>query len=669
MPDKPSGFGQCWQELKRRKVLGVITVYAAVAFVILQLAEILVPSLGLPDWTIKFILVVLIVGFIIAIILSWIYDIHPEGGIVKTEPAHKIKEEDIPKSSNSWKIATFISVVIIVGLVIFHIVGDRKKAHDLSGLEKSIAVIPFINDSPDEENAYFINGIMDELIINLQSIKDLRVPGRTSVEQYRKNPKPIPEISRELGVNYILEGSGQKYGNKFTLRVQLLEGAKGMHLWGESIDKEIESIENLSSIQSGIAISIADKLKSIITPEEKQLIEKVPTSSITANDLFQRGREEQNKFLLNNDNRDALERAEDFYYNALEYDSTFAQAYTGLAWVYWNKYYWKTFLSENFLDSALTLADIALTYDNQLSEAYLVRGRYYWHHGNKEKAINEFNKAIKINPNYGLAYVRKGSVYGEENLVKSIDNLHKGASLERGVLLPGIFRDLGFYYAASGFKEKAIYYYKEALKLDDDSLQYYYSLGHDEFNTRNYGKAIEFMNKCYAIDSNNRSVNFYLGQGHLWLDRYEEGLKYFKNVENLLKTADIKIPALLARIGNAYWVNGFRDEGEYYLKNALELHDQISELDRRQSTIAFQYYSSAAIYSVLGDEKKAYENLNLLNQRQLMPIWMVSNIKDDPMFDSIRDEPEFQQIVRDLEAKYQAEHERVRKWLEENDML
>jgi len=135
-------------------VLRVITVYTAVAFVILQLVEILGPSLRLPEWTMNFILVLLIVGFIITVIVSWIYDIYPKGGIVKTEPADKIEKSNIPKNSNSRKIASYISFVVIVGLMVLNIIPRTGKKEIL---DKSIAVFPFHNDSPDEEKMYFIN--------------------------------------------------------------------------------------------------------------------------------------------------------------------------------------------------------------------------------------------------------------------------------------------------------------------------------------------------------------------------------------------------------------------------------------------------------------------------------------------------------------------------------
>jgi len=222
MSTKPNKLSQFWQELKRRKVVRVITVYAAAAFVILELVDIITEPFGLPDWTLKLVVVLLSVGLIVSIMLSWIYDIHPEGGIVKTEPAGKVIAEEIPKSSSSWKIASYISFVVIVGLIVLNIAPLANNKKEI--LEKSIAVLPFKNDSPDEEKMYFINGTMEAILDNLCKIQDMRVVSRNSVEQYRDNPKPTPTVSEEMNVSYILEGSGHRDGENVRLIVQLLDG-------------------------------------------------------------------------------------------------------------------------------------------------------------------------------------------------------------------------------------------------------------------------------------------------------------------------------------------------------------------------------------------------------------------------------------------------------------
>jgi TolB-like protein len=251
---------------------------------------------------------------------------------------------------------------------------------------------------------------MEEVLINLQKIKEFKVISRTSTEQYKGPDRPtIPEIAKKLDVNYLVEGSGQKYGSKFVLRVQLITGKNERHLWGKSYDRKIQQTTDIISLQGEIARLIAGELKATITPEEKHLIEKTPTSSLTAYDYFKRGRDEHWRYHFDREkNNKLLENAKDHYLKALEYDSTFAQAYTGLAWVYWDKHYWKTLFTEQFLDSVLILANKALSFDNQLSEAYLYRGQYYSQIRKYEEAIKEFDKAIQFNPNDWIAYFWKG---------------------------------------------------------------------------------------------------------------------------------------------------------------------------------------------------------------------------------------------------------------------
>jgi adenylate cyclase len=180
MPANPSKFNQFWQELKRRKVVRVITVYAAAAFVILELVSIIAEPLKLPDWTLAMVIVLLCIGFIIAIILSWIYDVTPQS-IERTKSVKEAKEEarEKPSSLMAWKIATYLSAIVIVVLAVLHFVNRNEQSKDILELDKSIAVLPFRNDSPDVENEYFINGTMESILDNLCKIEDLRVIART----------------------------------------------------------------------------------------------------------------------------------------------------------------------------------------------------------------------------------------------------------------------------------------------------------------------------------------------------------------------------------------------------------------------------------------------------------------------------------------------------------
>jgi len=675
MSDKPNNPLNFWQELKRRKVIRVIVIYTAAALAILEAVDIIFPRMGFPDWTITFVIFLLVIGFVITVILSWIYDVTPEG-IEKTKPVHEITEKvtEKPLTVNAWKIATYISVVVIIGLIIFNIFGRRGKVEDLVILDKSIAVLPFRSLSEDPEKQYLADGAMDAILLHLSKIKDLRVMARTSVEQYRETDKTATAICQELDVAFLLEGSFQKYGDQARLIVQLIEPGKEGHIWAKEYDRNWTDI---FSVQSEVAQSIARELQAVITPVEKQLIEKVPTTNLTAYDFYQRGSEGLWKFFLMR-NREVLDRATDLFNKALEYDSTFAQVYTGLAFTKLMKSFPNiigafltsdTYVEGDFLDTVVILSDIALSYDDQLAEAYTLKGYYYTIKGLKEKAIKELNNAIKFNPNDWIAYLVTGILYCDYDLVKGLENLHLAVSINRGSELPELLRYTGIVYINAGFTEKGNLYIQEALKLDDDSIAYYRVLSFAETSRGDYEKAIEFIEKIYTEDIKDPNILWALGYNYMFNGQFEEALRYYAIFYETLKSIDQLSVNNMHRIAYVYWQKGFREEAEYYFNEQIKYSNRDNELGQLMSQLLYTYYDLAGTYSFRGEKKKAYENLRIFNQRQIELRWMVTLIKNDPLFDSIRGEPEFQQIIKDVEAKYQTEHERVRQWLEENDML
>ena len=677
MTQKLNSFERFWKELKRRKVVHVITVYAAIAFVIIELVTMVARPLKLPDWTEAFVIVLLCIGFVISVFVSWVYDITP-AGVKKTKPVSELKHADRATHavSSGWKIATYVSGVIIIALVAFNFVSRRNLNADISRLEKSIAVLPFRNESPDTTNAYFINGIMERITTNLQMVKEFRVVSRNSVEKYRNNKiKSTPEIAKELDVSYIIEGSGQKIGNSISVTTQLIKAkGKETHLWAKNYDQEIKEVNDYFKIQSEIAEKIAEALKTAIAPEEKLLIEKVPTSSLTADDLYQRGKEEERKFSLTNlsafsefsigstddpSNLKAIEIAKKMYNTALKYDSTFALAYVGLASVYWNKNYYKEYFSGNFLDSVVILAKKALLFDDQLPDAYYIQGMYYSERGSNKQALVEFDKALKYNPNYWLAYVGKGD----------IKSLQIASSLNHGPELPYIIGSLVLSYTDAGFIEIAKNNL-ENLKLIGDPIQYYRCAGYSEEKQGHGEKAIEFYRKVYNIDSTNIWSLASLGYLYSFIGQFEKSLKYYKRCVERQKVSGQLDFISSHRIGYVYFKNGYKKEAEYYFEKQIEYCNGQIKLNRPWAQELYPYYDLAGVYAFKGDKVKAYKNLKIYNQRQEPEgLWMVSLIKTDPLFNSIRNEPEFQQIVRDVEARHQALHERVRGQLEELGML
>lgn len=664
MVRKPANIEQLWSELKRRKTIRVITVYAATAFIILQLADLIMEPLRLPEWTLTFLIVLLAAGFIISALLSWIYDITPEG-VKKTDSVESVKQgrnQNQPAASVKWKITSYVSFAIIIALLAFNVI-RKDRSDEILNLDKSVAVLPFINDSPSDTNTYFINGIMQEVLGHLQTVKDLRVISRTSVEQYRNTTKSIPEIAREQRVSYIVEGSGQKYGNSFTISVQLIRAVKEDQLWSRSYEQEIRGTGDIISVQSRIAQSIVSELKATITPEEKHLIEKVHTTSLTAYDFYQRGREELVKYWIDNDNYKALEQSGYLFRKALEFDPEFANAFAGQAEVFLNKNYWKDYFSKNYLDSVLILANLALSHDDELAEAYFVKGAYYEAKGLKDKALEEYDKAIKLNPNDWLAYYGKARIYDVEDQIMCLDNLQKAALINRSdKVTPTILRLIGGKLLVTGFVDKAKTYFTKAFELDGDSAFYFSCLGGTESDQGNYEKSVEYFKRAYRNRANYTEVIRRLGENCLLNGQYKESLVYFKEYLNL-------VPDPFPLVAYSFWQNGYRKEAENYLNERLVWCNNFLSTNRPYLQVLWTYYDLASIYAFRGDKGNAIKNLRIYTQNKNCELYMLTHIKDDPLFDSMRSDPEFIQIVREMEVNYQALHEKVRKWLDGQKFL
>jgi TolB-like protein len=612
-------------------------------------------------------------------IIKWYLKYKEHRTYIKTRPSEETRQE-IKSTENVKKDITIsrkrlagilggsIGIIASVFAVLYfsNIVGSGSQTKEI---EKSIAVLPFRNDSRDSTNQYFINGIMEMITTNLQMVKELRVISRTSVEQYRNNKtKSISEIAKELDVNYIMEGSGQKYENSFSITTQLIKAkGKETHLWAKTYKQEIKEVNDYIRIESQIAQAVATELKATITPEEKQLIEKTPTANLTAYDFYQIGREELTKFEVNNYNKDALGKAENLFHEALKYDSTFAQAYTGLASVYWSKHYWNEYFSENFLDSILIFTNKALSIDDQLSDAYILRGDYYYSKGLIDKAVKEYDLALKYNPNDYQAYIQKAYIsLALEDYVATFDYACKAINRYHGGMLPKFLRDFAQLYSNVGFIDKAKYYYNEAYTLDGDSATYFRNIAGLEWDNENFDAAMIWQKKSFKIDS----VPDYDNLVRLNIEG-QHNEAYLLAVNLVKQVKDSGAPPLWHshRIGYAFWKVGKLKEADYYFKGQIKYCTESIKLGREYASSKEAQYNLAATYAFLGDKEKAYQNLSEFSKLNFFPKWWITLIKYDPLFDNIKSEERFRKIIQNMEAKYQAEHERVRKWLEGQGML
>jgi TolB-like protein len=291
-----------------------------------------------------------------------------------------------------------VVAIVVAAFFIFNIIGKRKQAEDLSKLEKSIAVLPFENLSSDEEQAWFSDGITDVIINQLSKISDLRVLGRTSTLKYKETEekKSIAEIGEELGVNFIIEGTVQRQENKMRISVQLIRALNEGHIWSDIYDREWKDIFD---IQSDIAQRIAMELKTALTPEVKEQIEKSQTNNPEAYNLYLQGR-----FHWYKRTEEGLNKSVEYFEKALAADPNYALAYAGLADAYFIQTWWRWIPWIEGHTRAKEYALKALEIDKNLAEAHTVLGGILnWNDWNFEEARKELLLAVKLDPNFAIA--------------------------------------------------------------------------------------------------------------------------------------------------------------------------------------------------------------------------------------------------------------------------
>jgi TolB-like protein len=564
----------------------------------------------------------------------------------QTEKKQEISEPaPVPKKNKKTPI--IVSSVIALALIILGILFIPKFFKPSEEIEKSIAVLPFRNESTDQENSAFVNGLMEKTLNNLQLIKDLRVISRTSVEQYRDQTKSIPEIAKELGVNYIVEGSAQKYGNAFSLSVQLIEADKREdHLWGKSFEQEIKEVDDILKIQSEIAQAITNELKAFITPEEQQLIDKVPTTNLTAYDLHLQAQDFYYKYIFTND-RSYLDKVSQLAYISLELDPEFALAYYWIGmsslsdrelWGYTRAFY---------LDTALFYFDKALELDPTLSDAYAYRGVYYFEKGRKEKAIDDLEKAITISPNNSVGYGWLGLIYYHyRDYINALINLRKAEKLERSDenLATIYYWHVPIYISVGDFQKTELYINKvKELGVMFSDMEKYLPTIQSKWED------------VLAIDEKDPEALVALGR--------------IQEAEDIIRSnVDFSEPYLnnAHRIGIVFWMNGKKEEAMRFFDMQIEFcNESIRNKDPYGTGDAA--YDLAGVYATLSNKEEAYKWLREYEKLGFRD-GMHEYIKVDPLFDNLRDDEEFKEIVKQANDKADEMRARIDE-MEEKGML
>ncbi|NQU80356.1 MAG: helix-turn-helix domain-containing protein [Bacteroidetes bacterium] len=583
---------------------------------------------------------------------------YPPGEVGKRDPEENNSIVTGPSGKRRlMEILGTISFIVLFGivlLIIFKPFSTRQQE-----IEKSIAVLPFKNNSNDSTNVYIINGLMESILNNLQNIRDLSVTSRTSVEKYRNSSLLIPEIARELNVSYFVEGSGQKIGDQILLNIQLIEASSDRHIWSEQYKRKVEDIFDL---QMEVAKQIADEIEAIITPEEKERIEKPPTDNLVAYDYFLKGLD-----LLNNPAQDKLEEAILYFNKAIEIDSEFARAYAAIAIAYYLMD--QNQAEKKYSDQINNYADIALLYDSQLAQSLIAKALFYMTSGEYELAVSYFEKALEYNPNSDLVYLFLVDLYANylPDTEKYLEYALKGIKIDIAAYdsitvsytylhISNAFLQSGFIIEAEKYINKSLDYYPENLYSQYVKPYILYAANRDLLKTK------ELLIEVFKKDTNRLDVMQEVGKICYYMRDYKAAYDYYNRFIDIKRALNLDIyPGENAKIGVVFSKMGLKEESERMFSEYKEYADNDRSI--------YKHLSLACYYSFKGEIDQAIENMRLFSEQHNYHYWTVTLLKIDPLIDNIIDHPEFNNIMNALETRFWDYHKEVRAALEEKGLL
>ena len=583
MPNKISRF---WQELKRRKVIHVITVYAGAAFVIIELVNNIAEPLHLPSWTPTLVIILLAVGFPIALIFSWIFDVTPEG-IERTEPTGEQVKAGKTTVSGSWRIATYASILIILGLIAYNIFGGKKSPGIDESLARSIAVLPFHNFSGDPGQDEMCEGLTDEIISNLFKLNSFNeVRSLTSVLPYKDTKKSTTEIAEALHVNYILEGSYKRMGDDLKITAQLIEPKSDNHIWLH--DYEIPYTE-VMGIPGEIAYQIAEHLKAFMTEEEQQTISSRPTENLEAYELIQQVKS---------------------IFNAQPFENR---------------------------DTIINLAEKAMALDPDYADPYAWKGTmiiaegFFW--GSREmksvawEAEEYFDKALRIDPdnfmaNWGKAvidfFVRWDYVRVVEFSEKFREQLHSDINLN--------FANAGFWLKMGRLDEALLWTQQASHTVPVIYTQIQILEGNTEY-------ARELMAK--GLDSLGLPVFLDAAVLYTWMQDFDRAMFCFDSLIAIGQDPDRWLPINQADLAVASFKTGHTGQARAMIGKLIERSDTTS--------VGSPAYFTGWYYSWIGEADSAFYWLDkAVENRSPDLTWL----KVDPAFNNLKSDPRYLDLYK-----------------------
>jgi len=663
-----------FDEVKRRKVYRVAAAYVIAAGGIIQLASASFPAWELPNWSLRLVIVLLLIGFPIALILAWAFDITSQG--VKATPAIAV-----PASHRKRNVIMLVATGIIISAAAGFFLLPRAAAHKI---DKSIAVLPFENRSSEKENEFFADGIQDDILTNLAKIGDLKVISRTSVMPYRGKTLNVREIGKALGVSTILEGGVQRIGNRVRVNVQLIDATTDEHLWANDYDRDLTDV---FAIQTDLAQKIATELKAKLSPAEKESMQRRPTENGEAYLLFVQA---QNAYHSGMEDFAQLKKAEQLFQRAIDLDPKFALAYASFSMLEsWIVHSYERTPARR--EKVRSLAKRALELQPDLPEGHLAMGfSYYYGDNDYDSALREFQLAQRGVPNDSGAYLAIGAIQRRQGKwADSTANLEKAADLDPKETWP--LQNLSFNYAMQRDYATADKTIDRALEIQPDGIGLWQikaklavvargdlSIGQkcfekvksmqlsDEERVKLLGGMVDFLflqrkyKEVLELAQNTRDDLFSVVPGSIALKYFAIGAAQ----KGLGNEAESHAAFLKARTFMEEHVKRTPDSADARIQLA-KLHAWLGEKDaalaeaqraqqlRPESKDAFEgptiTTQVAEVYSILGDNDHAIQLLDGLMNRPSEVT--VNGLKLNPVWDPLRKDPRFQALIDKYGAK------------------
>lgn len=650
-PIKKEEKNSFFRELQRRNVFRVASVYAITAWLVIQITVAIFPYLKIPNWVATAIIVFFLLGFPIALVLAWAFEMSPEG-IVRTS-SEEAENNPYPPAKKKPFTGTIINVSLVALLILQYLYfsywnpmrGEENPVLAVSE-DKSIAVLPFENLSTNEENEYFSDGLTEDIITQLSKIKSLRVISRTSVLQYKENPRPVSEIARELGITVVLEGSVRRVGDRIRISGQLIDAINDRHLWAESYDRDIEDV---FVVQSEIAQTIASTLEAQLTPSEKENIEKQPTENISAYDFYLKGRDYYYQYT-----DQANEMAIEQFKKAIALDPDYALAWAGLGDAYSQK---NTLYGYEFTwnDSSIAAGEKAIALDPTSSEAYKALANAYNYAKQYDQAFELLQKAVTLNPNNAAAVGNLGSSYFlQGKLSEALKWQKKAALLNPKSSIPSYI--IGWVYRLLGDHDSAELWLTKSIN-QQPLPDAYRELAYSYVSQGREAEALALIPSLLGLEEDNSRIfeiagiiADYAGDTTRATEYYRQSIALNESVNTDPQTiSPIGLGRIMLKSGNDM-------EGNLLLTRATALSlDEINQGSQADDPP----FNLAAINAIQGRKTEALQWLQQAVDARLIDYALLEH---SPYFENIRQEPEFLQIVASLkleivEMREQAENQ------------